>query len=98
MLDVLRTVMVMLRCCVFSFLVLDLSCGQRGEGCQTTWALQVALRHDAWEPTLVWPSGKTPQWRKYLVLLGNIPLITSHIKHIVKLLARTILGTPKRNE
>ena len=28
-------------------------------------ALQGALRHGAWEPTRVWPSGKTPQLRKY---------------------------------
>ena len=28
-------------------------------------ALQSALQHDAREPTRVWPSGKTPQWRQY---------------------------------
>ena len=28
-------------------------------------ALRSALRHDALGPTRVWPSGKTPQLRKY---------------------------------
>ena len=35
------------------------------KGARQPGALQSALRHDAWEPTRVWPSGKTQQLQKY---------------------------------